>query len=74
MDIEASDLIVGLLMAALGLVGLFLASGAHDDEIYVFGLSMAGWAVLFVFGLMRRHFDRADAARVAVRARGGRHE
>jgi hypothetical protein len=42
--------------------------------MYVFGLSMAAWAVLFVFGLMRRHFDRADAARVAVRAAGGRHE
>jgi len=74
MDIEASDLVVGLLMAALGLVGLLLASGAHDDEMYVFGLSMACWAVLFVFGLMRRHFDRADATRVAARARGGRHE
>ena len=34
MDIEASDLIVGLLMTAMGLVGLFLASGAHDDEMY----------------------------------------
>lgn len=74
MDIEASDLIVGLLMAALGLVGLFLASGAHDDEIYVFGLSLAGWAVLFLFGLIRRHYDKADAARVAVHARGDRHE
>jgi hypothetical protein len=73
MDIEASDLIVGLLLAAMGLLGLFLASGAHDDEIYVFGLGMAGWAVLFVFGLMRRHFDRADAVRVALRAPGGRH-
>jgi hypothetical protein len=73
MDIAASDLIVGLLMTAMGLVGLFLASGAHDDEMYLFGLSMAGWAVLFVFGLMRRHFDQADAARVAVPARGGHH-
>jgi hypothetical protein len=35
---------------------------------------MAAWAVLFVFGLMRRHFDRADAALAATRARGGRHE
>jgi hypothetical protein len=74
MDIEASDLIVGLLMAALGLIGLLLASGAQDDEMYVFGLSMAGWAIVFVFGLMRRHFDRADAAHVAVRTRGARHE
>jgi hypothetical protein len=73
MDIAASDLVVGLLMAALGLVGLFLASGAQDDEMYVFGLAMAGWAVVFVFGLMRRHFDKADATRVAVRASGGVH-
>ena len=69
MDIEASDLIVGLVMAALGLVGLFLASGANDNEMYVFGLALAGWAVVFVFGLMHRHFDRIDAART----RGGRH-
>ena len=61
MDIEASDLIVGLLMTAMGLIGLLLASGAHDIEMYV-------------FGLMRRHFDRADAALAATRARGGRHE
>jgi hypothetical protein len=73
MDIEASDLIVGLLMAAMGLIGLLLASGAHDDGMYVFGLSMAGWAVLFVFGLMRRHFNKADAARVAARTHGGHH-
>lgn len=72
MDIEASDLIIGLLMAALGLLGLLLASGAHDVEIYLFGLSLAGWAVVFVFGLIRRHYDRIDAA-LAV-ARGDRHE
>lgn len=74
MDIEASDLIVGLLVAAFGLIGLFLSSGAHDIEMYVFGLSLAGWALAFTFGLIRRHFDRADAARVAVPVRGVRHE
>ena len=75
MDIEASDLIVGLLMAALGLIGLFLASGAHDSEMYVFGLTLAVWAVVFIFGLIRRHFDRIDAARAAVvPAQGGRHD
>ena len=71
MDIEASDLIIFLLMTALGLTGLFLASGAHDDEMYVFGLSLAGWAVAFDFGLLRRHFDRIDAARHAVAVRAG---
>ena len=61
MDIEPSDLIVGLLMTVLGLTGLILASGAMDDEMYVFGLSLFGFAVVFDFGLMRRHFDRLEA-------------
>ena len=86
MDIEASDLIVGLLMAAFGLIGLFLASGAHDIGMSVFGYSLAGWALAFIFGLIRKHYDRADtaheavqeailvAARVAVPAAGGGHE
>ena len=68
MDIEPSDLIVGLLMTVLGVTGLFLASGALDDEMYVFGLSLAGFAALFVLGLIRRHFDRLEAARIAMRA------
>ena len=59
MDIEPSDLIVGLLMAAFGLIGLILASGAMDDEMYVFGLSLFGFACVFDFGLLRRHFDQA---------------
>jgi hypothetical protein len=69
MNIEPSDLIVGLLMAAFGLIGLILASGAHDDEMYLFGFSLFGFACVFVAGLIRRHFDRQDAARTA----GDRH-
>ncbi len=63
MDIEPSDLIVGLLMAALGLIGLILASGAMDDGMYVFGFSLFGFACVFEFGLVRRHFDRLEARR-----------
>jgi hypothetical protein len=63
MDIEPSDLIVGLLMAALGLTGLILASGAMDDGMYVFGFSLFGFACVFEFGLVRRHFDRLEARR-----------
>lgn len=73
MTIEASDLFTGVLMAVLGLIGLLLASGAHDDEMYVFGLSLAGFASVFVLGLIRRHYDRVDAARAMVRAREGDH-
>ena len=63
MDIEPSDFIVGLLMAALGLIGLILASGAMDDGMYVFGFSLFGFACVFEFGLVRRHFDRLEARR-----------
>jgi hypothetical protein len=63
MDIEPSDLIVGLLMAALGLTGLILASGAMDDGMYVFGFSLFGFACVFEFGLVRRHFDKREAGR-----------
>jgi membrane protease YdiL (CAAX protease family) len=61
MKIEASDLFVGILVTIFGLVGLLLASGATDDEMYVFGLSLTGFAIVFVFGLIRRHYDKRDA-------------
>ena len=63
MDVEPSDLIVGLLMAAFGLAGLILASGAMDDEMSVFGFALFVFACVFEFGLLRRHFDRREAAR-----------
>ena len=63
MDVEPSDLIVGLLMAAFGLIGLILASGAMDDEMSVFGFALFGFACVFEFGLLRRHFDRQEARR-----------
>ncbi|HVB69834.1 MAG TPA: hypothetical protein VNE67_18455 [Acetobacteraceae bacterium] len=63
MDFETGDIVVGLMVAALGLLGLFLAAGAWDEEMYIFGLALAVFAVLFDFGLLRRHYDRADAAR-----------
>jgi cytochrome c oxidase cbb3-type subunit I len=55
--VRAGDLAVGFLVAALGLLGLIQAAGAADVEIYVFGLSLLGFAVVFDFGLLRRHFD-----------------
>jgi hypothetical protein len=60
---QTSDLVVGLLVLILGLVGLAMASGALDDAIYVFGLSLSGFAVVFIIGLVKRHFDRQDVLR-----------
>jgi len=65
-----SSIVVGALVLVLGLVGLVLASGALDAEMYVFGFSLAGFASLFGFGLIRAHYDRLEAAQ---RAEGGRH-
>ncbi len=58
-----SDLAVGLLVAVLGLVGLFLAAGALDDEIFIFGLGLVAFAIVFDLGLIRAHFDRRHAAK-----------
>lgn len=63
MAIDVGDLLVGLMMAVLGLVGLVLTSGATDNAIYIFGLSLFGFAVVFILGLIRRHYDKQEALR-----------
>jgi hypothetical protein len=67
MESDMSDLIIGLMMALFGLIGLFLVAGAMDAEMYVFGLALTGFAVVFDFGLIKRRFDRQDAALAASR-------
>ena len=61
MRTETSDWIIGALMTGLGLLGLVLAAGALDIEISIFGSSLAGFAVAFVFGQIKRHYDDIDA-------------
>jgi len=67
MESNVSDIVVGLMMAVFGLIGLFLVAGAADSEMYVFGLGLTGFAICFDFGLLRRHYDRRDMARAAAR-------
>ena len=67
MESNAGAVIVGAMMAVFGFIGLFLVAGAADDEMYVFGLALGGFAVCFEFGLMRRHFDRRTQVRAAAR-------
>ena len=61
-----SDLIVGLMMAVFGLIGLFLVAGAADVEMYVFGLTLCAFAIVYDFGLIKRHYDRRDSIGVTV--------
>ncbi len=67
MNIDPADLVIGVMVSLFGLAGRFLASRALDDEIYLFGLSLAAFSILFVFSRVHSHFDRED------RAAGGRH-
>jgi len=50
------------MMALLGLLGLVMAANAYDDAFYLFGLSLAAFAMIFDFGLVKAHFDRTDAS------------
>jgi O-antigen ligase len=58
--------IIGGLVALAGLIGLFLAADAVDRGIYVFGLGLFAFAVLFVFSQIKHAFDARDAARVGL--------
>jgi len=55
---EAVNWIIGGMVALLGILGLFLASGASDFGISLFGFALFGFAVLFDFALIRRSVGR----------------
>ncbi len=59
---EVGDLFVGPMMAVFGLIGLVMYGRAEDGAIAIFGASLAAFSVIFVFGLIKRHYDRIDAA------------
>ena len=58
-----SSCVMGGFVSLLGLVGLFMASRAHDVAVHGFGLGVFAFAVLFVFLLVKRAWDAADARR-----------
>jgi hypothetical protein len=49
--------IVGGLVGVVGIFGLFLAANAGDRGVYVFGLGLAAFAIIYVFGQMKQGFD-----------------
>lgn len=64
---HVSDWIVGIMMSVFGVVGLILASGANDSEMAIFGFGLAIFAVVFVIGIVRRHYDEQDRATAKAR-------
>ncbi len=67
MENNVSDIVVGLKVAVFGLIGLFLVAGAAENEMYIFGIGLCVFAVCFDFGLIRRYYDKQDAARAEIR-------
>ena len=56
-----SAVVIGSLVSLLGLCGLILAGGAIDTGMYHFGFALFGFALLYVFWLIKKHFDNAEA-------------
>ncbi len=52
--------IAGGVVAILGVSGLFLAAGAADRGIYLFGLALFAFAILYVFALIKQGFDSQE--------------
>ena len=52
----------GGIVALLGIVGLFLSAYARDTGIYLFGLALFIFAIVYIFRQIKDAFDRADAA------------
>jgi hypothetical protein len=46
-------------MGILALIGLLLASNAHDGMFYTFGLLLFLFGVAFIFGLIHRNTGHA---------------
>ena len=50
----------GGIVALVGIVGLFLSANARDTGIYLFGLALFAFAIIYIFRQIKDAFDRAD--------------
>ncbi|MSP48221.1 MAG: hypothetical protein EXQ95_02730 [Alphaproteobacteria bacterium] len=55
--------ILGGVIGATALYALVVASHTHSQGIYLAGLAYAGFAVLFIMGLISRSYDKLDSGR-----------
>jgi uncharacterized membrane protein (DUF4010 family) len=55
-----SNWIMGILSGLAGLVGLFMAAAARDTGIFVFGMALMLFAVLFCWLMIKTAFDEAE--------------
>ena len=57
-----SHWIMGVLAALFALIGLFLASGARDAGILIFGLGLFVGGVLFCWWMIKTAYDEHEAS------------
>ncbi len=67
---KLGNIVVGVFVALLGLLGLVLAAGALDQEMYIFGLSLAAFAGAFDWALALRIMRQMEAARAGAAKHG----
>ena len=57
-----SHWIMGSMSSLFALIGLFLAAGAHDAGIFIFGLGLFAGGVLFAWWMIKTAYDEAEAS------------
>jgi hypothetical protein len=57
-----SHWIMGIMSVLFALIGLFLAAGAHDTGIFIFGLGLFGSGVLFAWWMIKTAYDEEEAS------------
>ena len=58
---DVSKWVVGAAISVLALVGLIVSARAQDATMYWVGLAIFVFAVLFIFHMVKRSFDQAEA-------------
>lgn len=57
-----SHWILGIFATVSALIGLFMAAGARDTGIYLFGLGLFGAGILFTWWMIKTAYDEAEAS------------
>ncbi len=57
--------LLGILAGFFALLGSILAAGAIDTGMFTFGMGLVGFGVLFVFWLIKDHFDAIEKSQAA---------
>jgi hypothetical protein len=55
--------VLGGLIGASGLIGLFFAASGRSQGLHDAGVVFFVFSVLFVFGMIKRGYDRLDESR-----------